>query len=111
MYKGKRPDLLIIRRIRPGNPWPSVEIGCVCALFKAYRGESARKTIGHRLLEPRCLSRGNHACKIGGTKQRTDIGKYFFVNRIIELWNQLPSDVPAIFSCKKHNIGKGARKV
>ena len=24
-------------------------------------------------------------------KQKTDIGKYFFVNKTIKLWNQLPA--------------------
>jgi hypothetical protein len=31
--------------------------------------------------------------KLRGRKQKTDIGKYSFVNRTIQLWNQLPADV------------------
>jgi hypothetical protein len=27
-----------------------------------------------------------------GMNQRTDIGKYFFVNRTIKNWNQLPTE-------------------
>jgi hypothetical protein len=33
------------------------------------------------------LSRGDHGEKIRSRKQRTDIGKYSFVNRTIQLWN------------------------
>jgi hypothetical protein len=29
--------------------------------------------------------------KISGRKQRSDIGKYSFVNRTIKLWNGLPA--------------------
>jgi len=44
-------------------------------------------------------------------KQRTDIGKYCFVNTTIKLWNQLPSEVIAAFLCKSHIIRKRVRKV
>jgi hypothetical protein len=30
----------------------------------------------------------------------TDIGKYSFVNRTIQFWNQLPEVASEIFSCK-----------
>jgi hypothetical protein len=56
----------------------------ICALFKAYKGERAWETIGDRLQRP-YLSRGDHNKKIRSRKQRTDIGKYSFVNRTIEL--------------------------
>jgi hypothetical protein len=40
-----------------------------------------------------------------------DIGKYFFVNRTIQLWNQLPADVLGTLSCKSGNFRKRVRKV
>jgi hypothetical protein len=40
----------------------------------------------------------------------TDIGKYFFVNRTIQLWNQLPADALRILSCKPSNFRKWVRK-
>jgi hypothetical protein len=36
------------------------------------------------------LSWVDHVQKIGDRKQRTDIGKYSFVNRTTKNWNQLP---------------------
>jgi hypothetical protein len=43
-------------------------------------------------------------------KQRTDIGKYSFVNRTIQLWNQLPADALGALSCKPNNFRKRVRK-
>jgi hypothetical protein len=61
------------------------EISRICALFKAYTGERAWKAIGNRLGRPCYLSRVNHDMKIRSRKQKTDIGKYSFVNRAIQL--------------------------
>jgi hypothetical protein len=55
-------------------------------------GERAWKAVRDRLQTPCYLSRGDHGKKTGSTKQRTDIKKYSFVNRTIQLWNQLPED-------------------
>jgi len=52
----------------------------ICALFKAYYGERAWKPIGDRLERPHYLSRVDHERKIRSSRQRTDIGKYSFVN-------------------------------
>jgi hypothetical protein len=41
--------------------------------------------IGDRLIRPCYLSRDDHDHKIRARKQRTDIGKYSFVNRMIKL--------------------------
>jgi hypothetical protein len=41
----------------------------------------------------------------------TDIGKYSFVNRTIQLWNQLPEDALGTLSCKPSSFKKGARKL
>jgi len=55
----------------------------ICALFKAYSGEHTWKPIGDRLEQLHYLSRVDHERKIRGRRQRTDIGKYSFVNRTI----------------------------
>jgi len=65
----------------------------MCALYKAYTGESAWKAIGDRLQAPSYLSRVDHHWKIRARKQRTGIGKCSFVNRTITDWNQLPERV------------------
>jgi hypothetical protein len=44
-------------------------------------------------------------------KQKTDIGKYSFVNRTIQLWNQLPEDASGTLSYKSSNFRKRVRKV
>jgi hypothetical protein len=69
------------------------KISCICALFKAYSGERAWKFIGDRLQLPNYLSRTDHDWKIGNRRQRTDIGKYSFVNRTIRLWNRLRAEI------------------
>jgi hypothetical protein len=56
----------------------------ISALFKAYSGERACKPIDDRLQRPHYLSRVDHERKIRTRRQRTDIGKYSFVNRTIE---------------------------
>jgi len=38
------------------------------------------------------LSRVDHVWRIRDRKQRTDIRKYYFVNRTIKNWNQLPAE-------------------
>jgi hypothetical protein len=81
------------------------------ALFKAYTVERAWKSIGDRLQGPCYLGRDDHDRKIRNRKQRTNIDKYSLVNRIINLWNQLPAEAPAAFSCKLHIFRKRVRKV
>jgi hypothetical protein len=61
------------------------KIARICALFKAYSGERAWKFIGDRLQRPNYLSRIDHDWNIRNRRQRTDIGKYSFVNRTIRL--------------------------
>jgi hypothetical protein len=61
----------------------------LCAHFKAYCGERAWNVIRDRLRGPYYLSRVDHVRKIRDRKQRTDIGKYYFGNRIIKNWSQL----------------------
>jgi hypothetical protein len=56
-------------------------------------------------------SRADYDRKIRNRKQRTDIGKYSFENRTIQLWNQLPTDALGTVYCKPSNFRKRARKV
>jgi hypothetical protein len=57
------------------------------------------------------LSRVDHEWKIRSRRQRTDIGKYPFVNRAIQLWNQLPAEVLETLPCKPVTFKKRVRKV
>jgi hypothetical protein len=76
-----------------GLDWESLaqrrKIARMCALFKAYTGQRAWKSIGDRLQVPSYLSRVEHNWKIRARKQRTDVDKYSFVNRTITDWNHL----------------------
>jgi len=81
------------------------------ALYKAYTGERAWKAIGDRLQAPSYLSRVNHYWKIRARKQRTDIGKYSFVNRSTTDWNHLPEGAIGTSQCKKHIFKTRVRKV
>ena len=66
-------------------------IARLCALFKVYSGERVWKAIRDRLRRAYNLGRVDDVRKIRDGKQRTDIGKYSFVNRTIRNWNQLPA--------------------
>jgi hypothetical protein len=83
----------------------------ICALFKAYFGERAWKAIGDRLQRPNYLRRIDHERKIRNRMQRTDIGKYSFVNRTIRLWNRLPAAIFGTLPCKPSAFRKRVRKV
>jgi len=83
----------------------------ICVLFKAYAGERAWKAIGDRLQRPHYLSRVDHERKIRSRRQSSDIGKYSFVNRTIQHWNQLPAEVLGILPCKPVTFKKRVRKV
>jgi hypothetical protein len=87
------------------------KIARICVLFKAYTGERAWKTIGDRFHSPCYLSRVDHVRKIRNREQKTNIGKYSFVNRTVQLWNQLLADVLGTNSCKPSNFRKRVRKV
>jgi hypothetical protein len=86
-------------------------IARICALFKAYTGGLAWKATGNRLLKPCYLSRGDHNMKIRTRKQRTDIGKYSFLNRTIESWNQLSASLLASFPCKLNTFRNRVKNV
>jgi len=86
-------------------------IARICALFKAYNRGRALKGIGVRPLKPCYLSRNEHNQKIRNRKQRTDVGKYFFVNRTIKSWNQFTADLLASFPCKLNTFRKKVKNV
>ena len=79
----------------------------ICALYKAYTGERAWKAIRDRLQAPSYLSRVDHNWKIKAGKQRTDIGKYSFVNRSITDWNKLPEGTIGTSNGKTHFQNEG----
>jgi hypothetical protein len=87
------------------------KIARICALFEAYRGERAWKIIGDRLQRLCYLSRVDHDKKIRSRKQKKDNGKYSFVNRTIQLWNQLPADALETLSSISSNFRKRVKKV
>jgi len=68
------------------------------------------KDIGDRLKRPHYLSRVDHGRKIRSRRQRTDIGKYSFVNRTIQDWNQIPAEVLGTLPCKINTLKKRVRK-
>ena len=57
------------------------------------------------------LSRDGHNRKIGIREQSTYVGKYSFVNRTIESWNQLPAGLLASFPCKQNTFRKRVKNV
>ncbi|KAJ4437846.1 hypothetical protein ANN_13784 [Periplaneta americana] len=65
----------------------------LCALFKTYRGEPAWREIKNRLQPPNYSSRNDHSYKLRERRQRTDTGKFFFLNRTIRDWNALPAEL------------------
>jgi len=57
------------------------------------------------------LSRDDHNHNTRARKQKTEIGKLSFVNRMTKLWNQLPAQALATFPCKSLIFRKRVRKV
>ena len=80
------------------------KIAGICALFTAYTGVWAWKAIGDRLQGPCYLSGDDNNRKMRARKQRTDIGKYCFVNWTVKLWNELPTETLAAVTCKSHIV-------
>jgi hypothetical protein len=83
----------------------------MCALYEAYTGERAWKAIRDRLQAPSYLGRVDHNWKIKARKQRTDIGKYSFVNRSITDWNKLPEEAVGASNSKTRIFKMRVRKV
>jgi hypothetical protein len=57
--------------------------------------------MGDTLRRPCYLSWVDHDRNIRCRKQETDIRKYYFVNRTIQIVNQLPADAIGTFPVKK----------
>ena len=93
MYEIKQLNVRIIREAQTGNLARRSKTARICAPYKAYTGERAWKELGDRLQAPSCLSRVDHKWKIRARRQRTDVGKYCFVNRTIADRNRLPEEV------------------
>jgi hypothetical protein len=79
-------------------------------IFKAYTAERVWKDIGDSFRRPCYLIRVENIWKIMNLKQRTDIGKYSFVNRTIKNWNQLPTEELGTFPCKHKTFKNRVRK-
>jgi hypothetical protein len=82
-------------------------IAQLCGLYKAHTGRWAWKAIVDSVLKPYYLSGDDHGRKIRSRKQRTDVGRYSFVNRTIKDWNHLPAGILASFLCKLNTFRKG----
>jgi hypothetical protein len=58
---------------------------------------------------------GGHICTlfklIRTRKQRTDVGKYSFVNRTVKSWNQLPVGLLESFPCQLNTFRKRVKNV
>jgi len=87
------------------------KISQIRVLFKAYFGERGWKAIDDRLQRPNYLSRVDRERKIRNRRQRTDIGKYSFVNRTNRLWNWLPAEILGTLPCKPNAFRGRVRKV
>ena len=65
----------------------------------------------NRFIKPCYLSRGDYNPKIRTRRQRTDVGTYFFVNRTIKSWKQLPASLLASFPCKINTFRERVKNV
>ena len=85
-------------------------IARLCAHCEEFSAERAWRAMLDRLRVPYYMRRADHVMKIRDRKQRTDIGKYSFVNRTIINWTQLPAEELGAFLCKpsifRKRIGK-----
>jgi len=86
-------------------------ISRICALFKVYSGERTWKAIDDRLQRPDYLRRVDCERKIRNRRQRTDTGKYSFINRTIQLWNRLPAEILGTLPCKPNAFRNRLSKV
>ena len=85
-------------------------IGHLCVFLKRTVWNELGKVILYRLGRTYYLSKFGHVQKIRDRKQRTDIGKYFFVNRTTKNWNQLLAEALGAFPFKPKILRKRIRK-
>ena len=57
------------------------------------------------------MSRDDHKRKISTRKQKTDVGKYFFVKRTIKSCDRLPASLLASFPCKLNTFRNRVKDV
>ncbi len=114
LHKVQRKDAKFVHHINK-RTWETLasrrKIVCVGALYKAYCGERTWKGVGNRLERPHYLSRADNNRKIRCRRQRTDRGKYWFVKRTIEDWNQLHAEVLEHLPCSSTAFRKRLRNV
>jgi len=79
-----------------------------CSIFW---GKGLGKLYATGLRRSYYLSRVDHVRKIMDRKQRTDIGKYSFVNRTIKNWNQLPAEALGTFLVNLHFLERELGKL
>ena len=60
-------------------------------MFRSYTGCNAWSEIRERIKKPNYYSRKDSGLKIRTNKQKSDAGKYSFLNRTIIDWNNLPT--------------------
>jgi len=80
-------------------------------LYKVYTSKRVWRATWDRLQALSYLSSVDHYWKIRARKQRTDIGKYSFVNRSITDWNKLPEGATGTFHSKTYIFKMRVRKV
>jgi len=101
----------VAKTVRTGKLW------CRVGSYHAYV-PSSKRTMGNAregllvtVQRPHYLSRVYHERKIRSRRQRTDVGKYSFVNRTTQHWNQLPGEVLGTLPCKPITFKKRVKKV
>lgn len=72
----------------------------LCSIFKALRGDSVSREINNRLLAAIYSGRNLYGKKVRGREQRTDISKFSFINRTIEIWKSLAPSLLEV--CSEH---------
>jgi hypothetical protein len=83
----------------------------IWAIFESHTGGFAWKATVDSHLKRCYLSMEDHNWKIVTMEQRTDVGKYLFVNPTIKIPNQLPAGLLTSFHCKLNTFRKRVRNV
>jgi hypothetical protein len=87
------------------------KISHICAVFIAYCGERAWKTMDERLERHYYMRRVDHERKFRNCRGRLNIGKYYFVNKTIRLLNRLPAEGLGSLPCESNIFRKRFSKV
>jgi len=87
------------------------KITCICALYKVYSGELFWNATGAYYKGHTFWAELIMTGKFLNRKQRTDVRKYSFVNRTIQLWNKLCMNALANFPFKTNTFSKRFRIV